>query len=79
MDLTFNSSSDNFGELLRLVPAEYEEQVAGLETQGSLSISGGVSGTVGGKTLPSFLMDISGIRWLPEKSRSAKAGTKYPA
>ncbi|MDR8391717.1 AsmA family protein [Aliifodinibius sp. S!AR15-10] len=59
IDLKFNSSSDNFGELLRLVPDEYREQVAGLETRGGLSISGSVSGNVGGELLPSFSADIS--------------------
>lgn len=59
VDLKFSSSSDNFGELLRLVPAEYEEQIAGFETRGSLSIAGSVSGSVGAETLPSFSADIS--------------------
>lgn len=58
VDLTFNSSSDNFGELLRLVPAEYEEYVRELETQGSLAIEGSVNGPVGGDEIPSFNTSI---------------------
>ncbi|MDX1617854.1 MAG: AsmA-like C-terminal region-containing protein [Balneolaceae bacterium] len=54
IDLQFSSSSDNFGELLRLAPPEYDEQLTGLETRGALSISGSVSGPVGGETIPSF-------------------------
>lgn len=54
INLTFNSSSDNFGELLRLVPEAYESQVEGLETQGTLAINGTVNGTVGGENLPVF-------------------------
>lgn len=59
IDLQFNSSSDNFGELLSLLPAEYGEQVAGLETKGTLSISGNVTGALGGEKLPLFTADIS--------------------
>ncbi len=54
VDLSFNSSSDNFGELLRLVPEEYESHVEGLETEGSLALNGSVKGAVGGEELPSF-------------------------
>lgn len=51
-DLTFNSSSDNFGELLRLVPAEYEEYTTGLETRGALAIDGTLKGALMGDKLP---------------------------
>ncbi|MFH5884908.1 AsmA-like C-terminal region-containing protein [Halalkalibaculum sp. DA3122] len=58
IDLDFSSSSDNFGELLRLLPDAYQEQASGLETRGTLSIAGHVTGTVGGEALPSFAADI---------------------
>jgi len=59
IDLQFSSSSDNFGELLRLAPPEYDEQLAGLESRGALSITGAVSGTVGGDRIPSFNADVT--------------------
>lgn len=58
-DLAINSSSDNFGELLRLVPAEYEEYIQGLETRGSLAIDGTVKGALLGDKLPDFDIMIS--------------------
>ncbi len=58
VDLTFNSSSDNFGELLQLVPAEYEEQIQNLETRGSLALNGTVKGPVGGEEIPQFSLAI---------------------
>lgn len=53
-DLSFTSSSDNFGELLRLVPAEYQESIKGLETRGTLAIDGTLKGPLASKELPSF-------------------------
>ncbi len=58
-DLTFNSSSDNFGELLRLVPAEYEEYTKGLETRGTLAIDGTLKGALMGEKLPNFDIGIT--------------------
>lgn len=58
-DLQFNSSSDNFGELLRLVPAEYEEYTEGLESDGALTLEGAVSGPLLGEELPVFNIDMS--------------------
>lgn len=61
VDLQFNSSSENFGELLRLAPPEYDEQLAGLETRGSLQLEGSVTGSVTEDELPSFdlVMNVS--------------------
>jgi uncharacterized protein involved in outer membrane biogenesis len=58
-DLAFNSSSDNFGELLRLVPAEYEEYTQGLETRGALAIEGTLNGALLGEQLPTFDVGIT--------------------
>ncbi|PAU93651.1 hypothetical protein CK503_10885 [Aliifodinibius salipaludis] len=58
-DLTFNSSSDNFGELLRLIPADYEEYTEGLESRGSLAIDGTINGALLGEELPNFDIRIS--------------------
>lgn len=54
VDLQFNSSSENFGELLRLAPPEYDEQLAGLETRGSLQLDGSVSGAIAEDDIPAF-------------------------
>lgn len=52
-DLAFSSSSDNFGQLLRLVPEKYEQYVEDLESRGSLAIDGSLKGPIGG-ALPRF-------------------------
>lgn len=54
VDLQFNSSSENFGELLRLAPPEYDEQLAGLETRGALQLDGSVSGSITEENIPNF-------------------------
>jgi len=60
-DLKFSSSSDNFGELLRLMPAHYDKYTKGLETKGSLAIDGTLAGPIGGDKLPKFdiKMDVT--------------------
>jgi len=58
-EFTFTSSSDNFGELLRLVPAEYEEYTEGLESRGVLSIDGTVQGALLGDQLPNFDIGVT--------------------
>lgn len=57
MDLQFNSSSDNFGDLLSLLPKN--EYTQGLETRGSLDLGGTVKGTVSEKTIPNFDVRIN--------------------
>ncbi len=57
VDLSINSSSDNIGELLLLVPPEYEEQVRNLETNGSFAINGTIKGTID-EELPRFDLAI---------------------
>ncbi|NGP75734.1 AsmA family protein [Balneolaceae bacterium YR4-1] len=58
VDLNFNTSSDNFGELLRLVPAQYQEQVEELETRGSLAMQGTINGALNSEQLPRFSASI---------------------
>ena len=58
IDLSFSTSSDNFGELLRLVPAEYHEEIQDLETRGSLAMEGNIKGTLGSEELPRFNTSI---------------------
>lgn len=54
LDLQFTSSSDNFGELLRLAPPEFDEMLAGLESRGSLRLEGSVAGRVSENEIPRF-------------------------
>jgi uncharacterized protein involved in outer membrane biogenesis len=54
MDLQFSSSSDNFGELLRLAPPEFDEYLQGLESSGALTLEGSVSGQFVEGSIPSF-------------------------
>ncbi|NBC04546.1 MAG: hypothetical protein GVY20_12685 [Bacteroidetes bacterium] len=54
VSLNFNSNSDNFGELLRLAPPEYEEQLTGLDTRGSLVLEGSINGVLAEESLPNF-------------------------
>ncbi|MCC5940758.1 MAG: AsmA family protein [Balneolaceae bacterium] len=54
LDLQFASSSENFGELLRLAPPDFEEYITGLQTRGSLLLEGSVEGVFTEDTLPNF-------------------------
>lgn len=54
LDLQFTSSSENFGELLRLAPPEYDEYLSGLGSSGSLIFDGSVSGELAEGRLPQF-------------------------
>lgn len=72
VDLNINSSSDNFGELLRLVPAEYEEYTEGLESRGSLAIDGTIKGALLGESLPSFDIGVTVSEGLLKYAEVAK-------
>ncbi|MCW9708652.1 DUF748 domain-containing protein [Fodinibius salsisoli] len=52
IDLQFNSSSDNFGDLLTLLPEN--EYTQGLETEGSLDLGGTIRGAVTEDAIPNF-------------------------
>lgn len=54
VDLQFNSSSDNFGDLLQLVPESYAENIEGFETSGILNLGGTVAGAVTADSIPRF-------------------------
>jgi len=57
VDLQFNSSSDNFGDLLRLMPEN--EYTQGLETEGSLDLGGTISGAITEESAPNFDIRIN--------------------
>jgi hypothetical protein len=54
LDLTFNSSSDNFATLLALIPETYQSNLEGIETRGALTLNGSVTGELGKTTTPDF-------------------------
>ena len=58
LDLQVASSSDDFGQLLGLVPESYMKQVGDLETSGSLSVDGTISGPIGEEQLPEFNLSL---------------------
>ena len=59
MDLQLQSSSDNFGDLLRLVPPQYAKQLQDFQARGSFSIDGSVKGAMTEEQLPSFDLAIN--------------------
>jgi hypothetical protein len=54
VSLQFASTSENFGELLRLAPPNLEEYLTGLETRGSLVFEGSAEGRFSEESLPRF-------------------------
>lgn len=54
VSLQFESSSDNFGELLRLAPPQYDEALSNLETRGALLFEGMVNGELTDDSYPRF-------------------------
>ncbi|MCC5933285.1 MAG: AsmA family protein [Balneolales bacterium] len=54
LELAFSSSSDDFGALLELVPDAFKEDLQGVETRGSLVLSGQVNGRLGEDLIPDF-------------------------
>jgi len=54
LDLQFRSSSEDFGELLGLVPEQYEEMLQGIHSGGSLQLRGSVQGELREGEIPAF-------------------------
>lgn len=54
-----SSSTDDFGELLTLIPPEYEEYITGLETRGELNIEGTISGQYSEGQIPDFNFTVT--------------------
>ncbi len=57
----FTSSSDNFGELIRLAPPKYDEYTRDLETSGSFTLEGRVSNCYTEEELPDFELNVQVI------------------
>lgn len=54
ISLQFESTTDNFGELLRLAPPQYDEYLSELDTRGALIFEGTVEGEFTEDSLPRF-------------------------
>lgn len=54
LSLQFASTSDNFGELLRLAPPQYDEALSNLDTRGALLFEGTVNGELTEDSYPRF-------------------------
>jgi uncharacterized protein involved in outer membrane biogenesis len=54
VNLKFKSSSDNFGELLQLLPESYHHYTKKLQTKGSLALNGTISGSISENKIPAF-------------------------
>jgi serine/threonine protein kinase len=65
VDLQFNSSSDNFGDLLRLVPETYAESIEGFQSRGTLDLGGTVQGPVTSDSIPRFDVRVN-VQVYPE-------------
>ena len=59
LSLQFRSSSDNFGELLRLAPPGLDEQLSNMVTRGSLQLEGSVEGIYGENVYPRIDLTIA--------------------
>ncbi len=54
LELSLNSSSDDFAALLELVPDSYKDQLEGVSTGGSLVLNANISGRLGEDMIPDF-------------------------
>jgi len=54
LDLSFKSSTNQFGELLQLIPETYQQQIGSYDAKGSLDLSGTLMGTFDDRTLPAL-------------------------
>lgn len=59
LSLQFRSSSDNFGELLRLAPPGLDQQFSNMTTRGSLQLEGSVDGAYSENIYPRFDLTIA--------------------
>ena len=58
IDLVFESSSDDFGALMALIPETYQQQIGAYKAEGSLAFSGTVQGSFGEEQLPSLSVTL---------------------
>ena len=59
LDMTFATKESSFSGLLSLVPVVFLEDMAGVETEGQLALSGLAKGRMVGETLPAFGLDLT--------------------
>ena len=57
-DIQFQSPSSTFGDLLGLIPPQYQSYLKEVQTSGNISFSGFVKGIYSEATLPAFSIDL---------------------
>jgi uncharacterized protein involved in outer membrane biogenesis len=57
-DITFKSPTSSFGELLGLVPEQYQPYLKNVETSGNLAFGGFVKGKYSESDIPAFTIDL---------------------
>ena len=59
MDISFNTPSNDFKDILSLVPGIYQANFKDIRTTGKLSLSGAVEGTYNKKQMPAYNLDLA--------------------
>jgi len=59
LDLAFEAPSTEFGQILSLASSLYQQDFASLETSGSFSLDGNVTGSYGTTAFPAFALNVS--------------------
>jgi len=57
-DLTFNTPTSSFKNLLALVPKQYSGNLNKVQTSGNFNVNGSINGILGEKTIPTFEINI---------------------
>lgn len=58
MDIAFNTPSNDFKDILSLVPGIYQNNFKDIKTSGKLTLSGFVKGTYSKKSMPAYKLDL---------------------
>lgn len=58
MDITFDAKKNDLKTLLSLVPAEFTQDLDGVEAEGKIALSGYVKGTYNDKSMPGFGLNL---------------------
>jgi len=59
MDITFSTPSNDFKDILSLIPGIYQSNFKDLKTTGKLSLNGFVKGTYNKKQMPAYKLDLA--------------------
>ncbi len=82
MDITFNTPSNDFKDILSLVPGIYKNNFKDIKTTGKLALNGFVKGTMNKTHMPAFKVDLTILDGsfqypdLPQKVSNIQVGLK---